>query len=48
MYIAAQELKHKALDILVRRPLPCNRYYEVHVKDMELPEDFHIMEQMLL
>lgn len=38
-YIAALELKQGLLDLKIRRPLPLNRYTEVHVKDLILPDD---------
>ena len=47
MYIAIMELINKQLDILVDRPLPHNRFYQVHIKDMYIPDDLHILEQML-
>ena len=39
MYIAARELKENLLDIVIRRPLPMNRFYEVNVKDLKMPSD---------
>ena len=46
LYIATKELMEKKLDIIVQRPLPHNSYYNVHVKDMEIPEDLTILEEM--
>lgn len=39
MYIAALELKAGALDIIIRRPLPMDRYTEVNIRDLKLPDD---------
>ncbi len=39
MYVAALELKIKALDLVIRRPLPMNKYYEVNIRDLDLPDD---------
>jgi DNA-directed RNA polymerase subunit K/omega len=39
MYIAARELKEGLLDVKVRRPHPFNRYDEVHIRDLALPDD---------
>jgi len=47
MYIATKELIEKKLDIQVRRPLPLNKYYNVNVKDMEIPDDLYVLEEML-
>lgn len=47
LYVACKELLEGTLDIYVRRPLPWNAFYEVHVRDMDLPEDVCILEQML-
>ena len=47
MYIAINELINKELDIYVDRPLPHNKSYKVHIKDMILPDDLHVLEQML-
>jgi DNA-directed RNA polymerase subunit K/omega len=47
MYIAAKELKEKKLDIVVKRPLPDNKFYQIHINDMEIPEDLHFLEEML-
>lgn len=38
-YIAALELKHGLLDIVIRRPLPKRHYYEVNINELELPDD---------
>lgn len=46
MYIAAIELKNHLLNIKIRRPLPMNKYCEVHVNDMELPDDIDTMIEM--
>ena len=37
--IAALELKLKVLNIVVRRPLPVNRYYEVNIRDLHVTDD---------
>tara|TARA_B100001741_G_scaffold75654_1_gene61218 strand:- start:10909 stop:11178 length:270 start_codon:yes stop_codon:yes gene_type:complete len=47
LYIATKELIERKLDIYVKRPLPLNKYYTVHLKDMYLPDDIYVMEQML-
>lgn len=47
MYIATKELIEKKLDILVRRPLPLNKYYNINVKDMDIPDDLYVLEEML-
>ena len=39
MYIAARELKAGLLDMIVRRPLPMNKYTEVHISELALPDD---------
>jgi len=39
MYIAARELNAGALDLKIRRPLPMNRYYEIHVQNLCMPDD---------
>lgn len=46
LLIAAMELKAQVLDIIVRRPLPMNRYYEVNVKNMALPDDLDTLIRM--
>ena len=43
MYIAARELQARALDIIIRRPLPSGKYYEVNVKDLDLPDDVEML-----
>ena len=47
LYIATKELIEQKLDIYVKRPLPLNKYYTVHLKDMHLPDDIYVLEQML-
>ena len=47
LYIACKELINGTLDIYVRRPLPYNAFYEIHVRDIDLPEDLYILEEML-
>tara|TARA_Y100000741_G_scaffold364293_1_gene354789 strand:- start:3952 stop:4239 length:288 start_codon:yes stop_codon:yes gene_type:complete len=47
MYIATKELIEKKLDIVVKRPLPLNKYYTINVRDMEIPDDLYVLEQML-
>lgn len=39
VYIAALELQARALDIVIRRPLPMGQYYEINIKELELPDD---------
>ena len=39
MYIAACELKAGLLDLMIRRPLPLNKYTEVHISELALPDD---------
>ena len=39
LYVAAMELKAGVLDVVVRRPLPMDRYVEVNIRDMDLPDD---------
>ena len=38
MYIAAIEMKRDLLDVIIRRPLPSNRFYEVHIRDLIKPD----------
>ena len=47
MYIATKELLEKKLDIRVKRPLPHNKYYEIHLDDLEIPDDLQCLEEML-
>ena len=37
LFIAMSELKHRKLDIVIRRPLPMDEYYEVNIKELEVP-----------
>lgn len=46
MYIAALELKQKKLDIMIRRPLPFDKYYEKHISELELTDDIDIIIDM--
>ena len=46
MYVAAVELRSGLLDIVIRRPLPMDEYYEVNVRDMELPDDLDTLISM--
>ena len=39
LYIAALELKNKKLDLIIRRPLPLGKFYEVHISELELNDD---------
>lgn len=39
LYVAASELKAGVLDVIIHRPLPLNKSYEVNVTDLELPDD---------
>ena len=47
MYIATKELLERKLDIIVKRPLPHNKYYQIHLNDMEIPDDLVCLEEML-
>lgn len=47
LYIATKELISQKLDIYVKRPLPLNKYYNIHLKDMLLPDDVFVLEEML-
>ena len=47
MYIATRELLEKKLDILVQRPLPHNKFYNINVKELEIPDDLICLEEML-
>ena len=47
MYIATRELLERKLDILVQRPLPHNKFYNINVKDLEIPDDLICLEEML-
>lgn len=47
IYIATKELKHKVLDIYIRRPLPHNKEYSVHLKNVQLPEDVAALQDMM-
>ena len=47
LYIACKELLEGTLDIYVRRPLPWDAFYEIHVREMDLPEDVRVLEEML-
>jgi len=39
LYVAALELQHRKLDIKLKRPMPMNTHYEVHVNDCDLPDE---------
>ena len=39
LYIAAKELKEGCLDIIIRRPMPFNHFYETHISNLELSDD---------
>lgn len=47
MYIATKELLEKKLDIIVKRPLPHNKHYQIHLRDLEIPDDLVCLEDML-
>lgn len=47
MYIATKELQEKVLDINIHRPLPMNKFYTVHIKEMDVPDDVDVLEEML-
>ena len=44
--IAALELKAGLLDIIVRRPIPGGRCYEVNVTDLVVPDDLDVFVRM--
>ncbi len=46
LLVAALELKARVLDIIVRRPLPLNRYYEVNINELALPDDLDTLIRM--
>ena len=39
LFVAATELKHRALDVVVRRTLPHNEYYDVSAATLDVPDD---------
>jgi len=39
LYVAASELKAGVLDIIIHRPLPLNKFYEINISELELPDD---------
>ena len=39
IHIAATELKQGMLDIIIQRPLPMGKSYEVNIKDLDPPDD---------
>lgn len=47
LYIATKELMEGKLDAYVQRPLPIGRYYRVHLRDMDLPDDLTFLNEML-
>lgn len=47
MYIATKELLEKKLDIIIKRPLPHNKYYQVHLNEMDIPDDLFCLEELL-
>ena len=46
IYIAALELKQSLLDIIIRRPLPLGRFYEISVSELDLPDDIDTLINM--
>ena len=46
LYIANKELIEGKLDVIVQRPLPHNSFRNIHLKDMEIPEDLTVLEEM--
>ena len=46
IYIAALELKQNLLDIVIRRPLPLGRFYEISVSELDLPDDIDTLVNM--
>ncbi len=46
MYVAAMELKAGVLDLVIRRPLPMNKYYEINIQDLDLPDDIDTLVSM--
>ena len=47
MYIATKELLDGKLDIIIKRPLPHNTFYNVHISDLQIPDDLVRLEEML-
>tara|TARA_B110000046_G_scaffold141799_1_gene148559 strand:+ start:886 stop:1095 length:210 start_codon:yes stop_codon:yes gene_type:complete len=39
IYIAALEMRARALDMIIRRPLPFGEFTEVHLRDLDIPDD---------
>ena len=46
MYVAAIELRTGLLDVVIRRPLPMNGYYDIHIRDLILPDDLDTLISM--
>ena len=46
LYIAALELKRRSLDIVIRRPLPLGKFYEINVAELDLPDDMNTLVDM--
>jgi DNA-directed RNA polymerase subunit K/omega len=46
MYVAALELKSRVLDIVIRRPLPMNKYYDININELDLPDDIDMIVSM--
>ena len=47
MYVATKELLEQKLDMYVKRPLPHNKFYKIHVNQMEMPNDLLCLEEIL-
>ena len=47
IHIAALELQQGLLDIMIRRPLPNDLYYEIHISKLDLPRDLDAIITML-
>jgi DNA-directed RNA polymerase subunit K/omega len=47
LYIASKELNEGKLDVIIRRPLPGNKYFEVHLKDCDIPSENMGLQEML-
>lgn len=39
LYVAARELKERRLEVVIRRPLPNNRFVDIPTAEMEMPPD---------
>ena len=39
LYVAALELKSRMLDLKIRRPMPMNTHYDIHINECDLPAE---------